>query len=131
MLFLIVNFQSQMNIFHYQEHVKSSCKSDYLNQYLTESTIVTISMHDLRETHNIYILGYHGILVKEDFISTSCFQTTVGEMYPKMYAKQSIHIQEKMLTFLHLFMFYLFHISILGCFIISSGVNIINKQRYI
>ena len=44
-------------------------------------------MADFRELNSIYKIGDHGVFVKEDLINTSCFQITVGEMYPKACAK--------------------------------------------
>lgn len=49
-------------------------------------------MHDLRQPHSIYTAGYHGIFVKEDLISYSCFQITVEKMHLKMHAELAIHI---------------------------------------
>ena len=40
MLLLVEDFQSQMNILLPKTLVKSSFKSQYLNQYLTEITII-------------------------------------------------------------------------------------------
>lgn len=44
-------------------------------------------MADFRELNTIYKIADHGIFVKEDLISTSCFQITAGEMYPKACAQ--------------------------------------------
>lgn len=66
-------------------------------------------MADFRESHGIYKTGDYGIFVKEDLISTSCFQITVGEMYPKACAKKLIYRKSVNISF---FIFFPFCISV-------------------
>lgn len=74
-------------------------------------------MHDLRQLHSIYIYltSSHGIPVKKDLISTSCFQITVEKMYPKVHVKKATDIQEKNVnvsSFIYIFSFFHFHFGV-------------------